>query len=151
SPMSNRLQGKVIIIPGAAQGIGFGCAKLCAAEGASVILSDIQKDRGEQAAAAIRKEGGRASFHAVDVRDEPQCAALIDHTFGTHKRLDGLVNNAGWFPRATLEQTTTDLWEEVLHVNLRSTFYCCNYAVPKMLQPRAGSIVNMGSICGIQS
>ena len=149
--MPNRLQDKVVLITGAAQGIGFACARQCAAEGASVILADIQQDRGEKAAASIRNGGGRASFHSVDVRDESQCAALIEDTVRAHKKLDGLVNNAGWFPRATLEQTTTDLWEEVLHVNLRSAFYCCKYAVPRMREARAGSIVNMGSICGIQS
>jgi NAD(P)-dependent dehydrogenase (short-subunit alcohol dehydrogenase family) len=149
--MSNRLQDKVILITGAAQGIGFACARQAAAEGATVVLADIQQDRGEQSAAAIRNEGHRAHFHPVDVREESQCAALIDYVFREHKKLDGLVNNAGWFPRATLEQTTTQLWEEVLNVNLRSAFYCCKYAVPRMRQARAGSIVNMGSICGIQS
>jgi NAD(P)-dependent dehydrogenase (short-subunit alcohol dehydrogenase family) len=149
--MSNRLQDKVILITGAAQGIGFACARQAAAEGATVILADIQQDRGEQSAAAIRNEGHRAHFHPVDVREESQCAVLMDYVFREHKKLDGLVNNAGWFPRATLEQTTTQLWEEVLNVNLRSAFYCCKYAVPRMRQARAGSIVNMGSICGIQS
>src|ERR1700686_2651693 len=149
--MSNRLQNKVVLITGAAQGIGFCCAPPGAAEGATVILADIQKDRGEQAAATLRAEGAQAQFLPVDLRDESQCAALIDQTIHAHGQLNGLVNNAGWFPRATLEQTTTDLWEEVLHVNLRSAFYCCKYAVPKMRESRGGSIVNMGSICGIQS
>src|ERR1700730_14228897 len=149
--MSNRLQGKVILITGAAQGIGFACARQAAAEGASVVLADIQQDGAEKAAAAIRNEGHRAQFHPVDVREESQVAALIDHTIRTHNKLDGLVNNAGWLTRATLEPTTTDLWEEVLNVNLRSAFYCCKYAAPKMREARAGSIVNMGSICGIQS
>ena len=149
--MSNRLQDKVIVITGAAQGIGFACARQCAAEGATVVLADIQQDRGEKSAAAIRNEGHRAQFLPVDVREESQCSALIDQTIRAHKKIDGLVNNAGWFPRATLEQTTTDLWEQVLNVNLRSAFYCCKYAVPKMREARAGSIVNMGSICGIQS
>src|SRR5712675_1581153 len=149
--MSNRLQNKVILVTGAAQGIGFACARQVAAEGATVILADIQPDRGEQSAAAIRNEGGKANFHPVDVRDESQCATLIDDAIRDHKKLDGLVNNAGWFPRATLEQTTTQLWEEVLNVNLRSAFYMCKYAVPHMRKARSGSIVNMGSICGIQS
>ena len=149
--MANRLQNKVILITGAAQGIGFACARQAASEGASLILADIQQERGEKAATTIRNEGHRAQFHPVDLREESQVAALIDHTLRTHERLDGLVNNAGWFPRATLEQTTTQLWEEVLNVNLRSAFYCCKYAVPKMREARAGSIVNMGSICGIQS
>ncbi len=149
--MPNRLQNKVVLVTGAAQGIGFGSARLAAAEGAAVVLADIQKDRGEQAAATLRAEGAQALFLPVDLRDESQCAALIDQTIRVHGKLDGLVNNAGWFPRATLEQTTTELWEEVLHVNLRSAFYCCKYAVPKMREARGGSIVNMGSICGIQS
>ena len=149
--MPNRLQNKAILITGAAQGIGFACAKLCAAEGASVILADIQRERGEQSAATIRSEGGQAHFLQADLRDEEQCAALVDQSLRVHGKLDGLVNNAGWFPRATLEQTTTELWEEVLHVNLRSAFYCCKYAVPRMRERSAGSIVNMGSICGIQS
>jgi NAD(P)-dependent dehydrogenase (short-subunit alcohol dehydrogenase family) len=149
--MPNRLQDKVVLITGAAQGIGFGCARQCAAEGAKVVLADIQKDRGEQAAATLRHEGAQAQFFPVDLRDESQCAALIDHTIQAHGQLHGLVNNAGWFPRATLEQTTTDLWEEVLHVNLRSAFYCCKFSAPKMREARGGSIVNMGSICGIQS
>ncbi len=149
--MPNRLQNKVVLITGAAQGIGFGCARLAAAEGAAVVLADIQKERGEQAATTLRAEGAQALFVPVDLRDESQCAAMIDQAVHAHGRLDGLVNNAGWFPRATLEQTTTELWEEVLHVNLRSAFYCCKYAVPKMREARGGSIVNMGSICGIQS
>jgi NAD(P)-dependent dehydrogenase (short-subunit alcohol dehydrogenase family) len=149
--MSNRLQNKVILVTGAAQGIGFACARQAASEGASVILADIQQDRGEKAAATLLNEGHRAQFHPVDLREESQVAALFDYAIRTHKKLDGLVNNAGWFPRATLEQTTTQLWEEVLNVNLRSAFYCCKYAVPHMREARAGSIVNMGSICGIQS
>jgi NAD(P)-dependent dehydrogenase (short-subunit alcohol dehydrogenase family) len=149
--MSHRLQDKVILVTGAAQGIGFACARQAAAEGASVLLADIQQDRGEKAATTLRNEGHHAQFHAVDLREESQVAALFDHAIRTHKKLDGLVNNAGWFPRATLEQTTTQLWEEVLNVNLRSAFYCCKYAVPHMRATRAGSIVNMGSICGIQS
>src|SRR6267154_4237579 len=99
--MSNRLQNKVILVTGAAQGIGFACARQAAAEGATVILADIQQDRGEKSATTIRNEGGKAHFHPVDVRDESQCATLIYHTICEHKNLNGLVNNAGCFPRAT--------------------------------------------------
>jgi NAD(P)-dependent dehydrogenase (short-subunit alcohol dehydrogenase family) len=149
--MSNRLQGKVVIVTGAAQGIGFGCAQLLAAEGAAVVLGDIQKERGEQSTAIIRKEGGEAVFCPADVRDEGQCAALIDKAVQSYGKLNGLVNNAGWFPRATLDETTTELWERILQINLGSAFYCCKHAVPKMRQANGGSIVNIGSICGIQS
>jgi len=147
----DRLRDKVVIVTGAARGIGLGCARLLAGEGAKVVLGDVQKARGEKSAAEIRKEGGEAVFCAVDVRDEQQCAALMEMAVKVYEKLDGLVNNAGWFPRATLEQTTTELWEQVLQVNLRSAFYCCKHAVPRMRQAKGGSIVNMGSICGIQS
>src|SRR5256886_3286275 len=149
--MSNRLQEKVVIVTGAAQGIGFGCARLLAAEGAAVVLGDIQKERGEQSAAIIRKEGGEALFCPADVREEQQCAALIEKAVQSYGKLNGLVNNAGWFPRATLEETTTELWEQILQVNLRSAFYYCKHAVPRMREAKGGSIVNIGSICGIQS
>ena len=77
-------------------------------------------------------------------------AALIEHATKTYGKLDGLVNNVGWFPRATLEQTTSDFWDEVLRVNLRSAFYCCKYALPHLRARGGGSIVNIGSINGIQ-
>jgi NAD(P)-dependent dehydrogenase (short-subunit alcohol dehydrogenase family) len=149
--MPRRLENKVIVVTGGAQGIGFGCARMLAEEGAAVVLGDIQKERGERAAAAISKEGARASFCSADVTEEKQCAALIDHVVKTYGRLDGLVNNAGWFPRATLEDTSTELWDQVLRINLRGAFYCCKYAVPRMRETKSGSIVNIGSICGIQS
>ena len=123
---------------------------MAAAEGASVVIADIQTERGEQAAATICADGGRASFRVTDVRDEAQCAALVEQAIREYGKLDGLVNNVGWFPRATLEQTTTELWDEVLRVNLRSAFYCCKYAVPRLRENKGGSIVNMGSINGIQ-
>lgn len=148
--MSNRLSGKVVVITGAAQGIGFGCASLTASEGAAVVLGDIQREKGEEAAEKIRAGGGKAHFVRVDVKKESDCAALMEAARKEFGRIDGLVNNAGWFPRATLETTTTELWDEVLQVNLRGAFYCCKYAVPAM-RASGGSIVNIGSICGIQS
>jgi NAD(P)-dependent dehydrogenase (short-subunit alcohol dehydrogenase family) len=148
--VGSRLQGKVVIVTGAAQGIGFGCARLVASEGASVVLGDIQIERGEQAAESIRSEGGKALFCRTDLTDESQSAALIESAVNSFGKLDGLVNNAGWFPRATLESTTTELWDRVLNVNLRSAFYCCKFAAPHMRRQKSGSIVNMGSINGIQ-
>jgi len=114
------------------------------------VLGDIQTQKGQDAASKIRAGGGKAHFIHSDVKKESDCAALIAGAQKTFGRLDGLVNNAGWFPRATLESTTTELWDEVLQINLRGAFYCCKHAVPAM-RANGGSIVNMGSICGIQS
>jgi NAD(P)-dependent dehydrogenase (short-subunit alcohol dehydrogenase family) len=148
--MSGRLVGKVVVVTGAARGIGFGCARMVAAEGAAVVLGDIQKERGEEAAAEIRGEGGQAFFQFADVTDEAHCAALVDVAVKKFGKLNGLVNNAGWFPRAHLEETTTDLWEKVMQVNLRGAFYATKHAVPRMRECGGGSVVNMGSVCGIQ-
>lgn len=148
--MSNRLSGKVVIVTGAAQGIGFGCASLIASEGAAVVLGDLQDERGELAASEIRAAGGKAHFCHADVKNEQECALLIENAIRALGRLDGLVNNAGWFPRGTLEGTTSELWDLVLQVNLRGPFYCCKYAAPVMQEGGGGSIVNIGSICGIQ-
>src|SRR5215475_2291395 len=108
--MSGRLAGKVIIVTGAAQGIGFGCARMAAAEGAAVVLADIQKERGEESASKIRNEGGNAIFQYTDVTDESQCAALVAATMKQFGKITGLINNAGWFPRAALEETTSEFW-----------------------------------------
>jgi NAD(P)-dependent dehydrogenase (short-subunit alcohol dehydrogenase family) len=148
--MGQRLAGKVVLVTGAAQGIGFACARMAAAEGAAVVLGDIQKERGEEAAAKLHKEGGKAFFQYVDLTDESQCETLADAAVKKFGKLDGLVNNAGWFPRARLEETTTELWEKVMQVNLRSAFYVTKFAVPRMKAAKGGSIVNMGSINGIQ-
>ncbi len=147
---AGRVENKVIIVTGAAQGIGFACASRLAEEGASVVLSDIREAEGEAAAARIEAAGGVARFVRADVRSEADCSRLMDEAVGSYGRLDGLVNNAGWFPRATLEETTTDLWESIQQVNLRGPFYCCKYAAPHMRAAGGGSIVNVGSLNGIQ-
>ncbi len=148
--MSGRLSEKVVLVTGAAQGIGFECARMAAAEGASVVLGDIQKDRGEESAAKIRSAGGQAIFQYADLTQESDCAALVDAAIKKFGKLNGLINNAGWFPRARLEETTSELWDKVLNVNLRSAFYVTKFAVPRMREAKGGSIVNMGSINGIQ-
>ena len=145
-----RLEGKVVVVTGAAQGIGFGIAEMLAAEGASVVVSDINVEKGEAAAAKFSEAGGKAIFVRADVASESDCAALMQTAADTFGRLDGLVNNAGWYPRSGLEQTTTEFWDKIQDINLRGPFYCCKYAVPMMRAAGGGSVVNMGSINGIQ-
>jgi NAD(P)-dependent dehydrogenase (short-subunit alcohol dehydrogenase family) len=140
-----RVEGKTIVVTGAAQGIGFACARRLAEEGAHVVLSDIQREAGE---AAARKVGGRFIFANVTI--EGDCVRLMDEAAGTTGRIDGLVNNAGWYPRATLEETTTEFWDEIQAVNLRGPFYCCKFVAPYMRNAGGGSIVNVGSLNGIQ-
>jgi NAD(P)-dependent dehydrogenase (short-subunit alcohol dehydrogenase family) len=148
--MTGRVAGKVAVITGAARGIGRGCAEMLTREGASVVLADIDAEAGEIAAEGIRRTSGNAAFIPTDVVQEEQCAALMEGAVRAFGRLDILVNNAGWFPRATLEETSTELWDRVLAVNLRGAFYCCKHAVPHMRSAGGGSIINVGSSNGIQ-
>jgi NAD(P)-dependent dehydrogenase (short-subunit alcohol dehydrogenase family) len=74
----------------------------------------------------------------------------MEETVRTYGRIDALVNNVGGFPRGTLEETTTEFWESVLSLNLRGAFYCCKYATPHLRAAGGGSIVNVGSIHGVQ-
>jgi NAD(P)-dependent dehydrogenase (short-subunit alcohol dehydrogenase family) len=148
--MTQRLHEKVVVITGAAQGIGRNCAQMAASEGAYVVIGDIQQEAGEATAAAIESAGGHALFQLTNIINEAECAALIQAAKETYGRVDVLVNNAGFFPRATLEETTTELWEQILQINLRGAFYCCKYAIPAMKASGSGSIINIGSIHGIQ-
>jgi NAD(P)-dependent dehydrogenase (short-subunit alcohol dehydrogenase family) len=148
--VTGRMAGKVVVITGAARGIGRGCAELLAHEGARLVIGDIRVDEGTQTAEAIRAEGGEVIFQQTDVVQEERCVALMDVAVDTYGRLDTLVNNVGWFPRGTLEETTTEFWEQVMAVNLRSAFYCCKHAVAHLRAAGGGSIVNIGSIHGLQ-
>jgi NAD(P)-dependent dehydrogenase (short-subunit alcohol dehydrogenase family) len=148
--MTGRLTDKVVVITGAAQGIGRGCAEMVAREGGRVVLADVLEDVGSSVVEAIKRGGGEATFVHTNVREEDSCAALMETTVGTYGRIDALVNNAGGFPRGTLEETTTEFWESVLTLNLRGAFYCCKYATPHLRAAGGGSIVNIGSIHGVQ-
>src|SRR5690242_17918088 len=97
--MPGRTAEKVVVVTGGAQGIGRGCAEMLAREGARVTIGDISDDRGEEVVRAIQAKGGEASFIHADVTREEQCAGLMQHAVRTFGRLDGLVNNVGWFPR----------------------------------------------------
>jgi NAD(P)-dependent dehydrogenase (short-subunit alcohol dehydrogenase family) len=145
-----RVEGKVIVVTGGAQGIGFACARILAEEGASVVVSDVKQAEGEAAVARIEADGGKARFIRADVASESDCVKLMDQAVNFYGRLDGLLNNAGWYPRATLEETTADFWDQIQNVNLRGPFYCCKHATPRLRASGGGSIVNMGSINGIQ-
>lgn len=148
--MSGRLDGKVAVITGAARGIGRGCAEQFTREGAGVVIADVLDADGEATAAALVVDGGAACYVHCDVQSEDECRSLIATAIAAYGRLDVLINNAGRYPRATLEETTTELWDSLLNVNLRGAFYCCKHAVPRLRDAGGGSIINIGSINGIQ-
>lgn len=149
--MPGRLAGKIAVVTGGAQGIGRGCVEMMAREGAAVVIGDRDVSHGRAIEAAVVAAGGTATFHAADVTDERECAALVSRAIETFGALHVLVNNVGWFPRATIEDTTAELWDQVIAVNLRSAFFCCKHAIPHLRNCGGGSIINMGSVNGIQA
>jgi NAD(P)-dependent dehydrogenase (short-subunit alcohol dehydrogenase family) len=146
--MSGRVQDKVAIVTGGGTGIGQGIATLLSREGARVVVANRDPKTGEETVGQIRAAGGTALFQRTDITREAECAALVTAAVREFGRLDVLVNNAGIFPRATLEETTEELWEQIMAINLKGVFFCCKHAVPAMRLSGGGSIVNIGSING---
>ncbi|RVT82732.1 SDR family oxidoreductase [Rhodobacteraceae bacterium CCMM004] len=144
-----RLQDKVAVITGAADGIGLYIARGMAAEGARVVMGDIAADKGRSEAEAIVAGGGTALFRPCDVSSHSDVEALIAAAVAEYGRIDILVNNAaiaiGGMP---IHDMTYDQWDKLIAVNLSSVFYGCKAALPHMIDQGGGSIVNMASAQG---
>jgi NAD(P)-dependent dehydrogenase (short-subunit alcohol dehydrogenase family) len=147
--MPTKLSNRVAIVTGAGAGIGRGCATKLAAEGACVVLVDIDQESGDKTQALIRESGRDAVFIQGDVSQEVSCRQIVQTTIERFGRLDILVNCAGIYPRATLEETTEAFWDHVLAVNLKGPFFLCQHAVPLMRMQGGGSIINIGSVHGL--
>lgn len=141
------LENKVTLITGAASGIGAACARLFIAEGASVILADIDLIAGESLASEL---GDRASFIACDVSHEEQVIAMMAALVTRHGRLDCAVNNAGITGTpATIDTMELEDWHQVLNVNLSSVFICLKHELKQMQRQHRGAIVNVASGAGL--
>ena len=142
------LTGKVAIVTGAGVGMGAATARLLAARGAKVIVSDINDETGAETVAAIRAEGGTAHFVMANVADEAQVEALVAQTVATYGRLDCAVNNAAITPDILpIHEADMAVFDRVLNVDLRSVMWCMKYEIRQLLaQGSAGSIVNIGSV-----
>jgi len=146
-----RMDGKVTLVTGAARGIGRGIAERFVAEGATVVVTDIQEAEGAAVAFGL---GDRATWRRLDVRDEAQWEATTAWLQATFGRLDVLVNNAGitgfeeGFVPHDPEHATLAAWHAVLATNLDGVFLGCKHAIPLMRAP-GGSIVNISSRSGL--
>ena len=139
------LQGKAIVVTGSGRGIGAGIAKLAASEGASVVVTDIDKAEAEQVAAEIVKAGGKAVAHAADISDWNGAAGLIQRCVDTYGKIDGLVNNAGLFRLARVDEMTEADVRAIVSVNVFGTAFTARHAIPHMMKQKSGSIVNVTS------
>ncbi|MBI3923225.1 MAG: SDR family oxidoreductase [Armatimonadetes bacterium] len=142
----SRLDGKVAIITGAAQGIGLGIARVFAEAGATTILSDINAAQGEAAVRGMEPQGGSVLFVSADVTQENEVRALVGKAIDTFGRLDIVVNNAGICTVKSAEQSTVEEWDEVMAVNVRSIFLTTKFAVPPMRKNGGGSLLNVASV-----
>lgn len=144
----DRLQGKVAIVTGAASGIGEAIALCFAREGARVIVSDVQDARGEAVAARCNEEGEALYLHC-DVSREDEVRALVNAAVERFGRLDVLVNNAGFRASGVLHETTADLWDRMMAIDLKGVYLCSYYALPHLLRGGGGSIIMLSSVSGI--
>jgi 3-oxoacyl-[acyl-carrier protein] reductase len=144
-----RFEGRVSIVTGASQGIGEAIALDLAAEGAIVILVDVQKDKLDAVARTIVEAGGRADVHQADVGDAARAQEIVDATLAAHGRIDHLVNNAGITRDALLVRMREEDWDAVLRVNLKGVFNFSKAVVRTMIGARSGRIVNIASVAGL--
>ena len=152
--MGERLTGKVALVTGAARGIGRAVAQVFAAEGAQVVLSDIESAAGEASAEAIRQAGGEARFLACDVGDKGQVEALIAAAVEAYGYLDIAVANAGIVIAKDFLELEEEDWDRTMRVNLKGVFLTGQAAARQMVAQAAagrkgGAIVNMSSINGV--
>ena len=146
--------GKVAIVTGGAQGMGRATALAFAQEGASVTVADIHKEAGNSIVSEIGDAGSRGLFVDADVSDASQCRRVVEQTVAAFGGLDILFNNVGVQPPhsyVNVEETSEELWDKILGVNLRSHFLMAKYAIPEMRRRGGGAIVNNASVQGLQS
>lgn len=140
-----RVEGKVVLVTGAGSGIGRATATLLAREGATVIVSDIDRGGGLE---TVQQIGGNARFVEQDTSQEADWKRLIEDIIAREGRLNGLVNNAGIagpYP-ATFETETVEQWQRMLSINVQGVFLGCKHGVPAMRASGGGSIVNLSSL-----
>ncbi|MCX7982970.1 MAG: SDR family oxidoreductase [Syntrophales bacterium] len=150
--MTKRLEGKVAIITGAADGIGRATAILFAQEGARLAIADINEKGLSQTAELVRNVGGEVIFRRTDVSQEAEVKALIDEAVSHYGSIDILINNAGITGNLySLEQEDGQDWQRVYAVNVLGAVYATKYVAPYLMAKRKGAIVNTASVAGIRA
>ena len=147
-------KGKVAIVTGGAQGIGRGITDVLAEDGATICIADISKEHGNQAVTDLKAQGRKAIFIEADFSKSESSLRVVEECTNIFGRLDILVNNVGIQPPASyknVEDTTEDMWDAVINVNLKSYFLMSKYSIPHMKKLGKGVIINVSSVQGLQS
>ena len=146
-----RIKNKTIIVTGSGGGIGEGIARRLAAEGAQVIVNDINVAMGEKVVAAIVKAGGTASFFAADVTKSDEVKALVAAAVARYGKLDVMVNNAGWTHRnQPALDVSEDDFDKCYAINVKSIYLSTIHAVPHFKANGGGSFINIASTAGVR-
>ncbi|GLY68812.1 SDR family NAD(P)-dependent oxidoreductase [Amycolatopsis taiwanensis] len=140
-----KLQDKIIIVTGAGQGIGRGIAEKLAAEGATVVVTDINETTATQTADAL---GGDAIGVRTDVTSRDSVNAMVEQVRTRFGRIDVLVNNAGWDKAGPFVESDPDDWDRVVQINLYGVLNTCRAVLPIMAGQKSGSVVNIASDAG---
>ena len=144
-----RLDGKVAIVTGAANGMGRSEALIFAREGAKVAVADLLETEGRQVADKIKAAGGQAIFVNLDVVNEAEWEKAVKATVDAFGKLDVLVNNAGISGTFDPDNLSTPAWDRILDINAKGVFLGMKHAIPAMQRAGGGSIVNISSISGV--
>lgn len=145
------LQGQVVIVTGAAQGIGAACAERLSQDGAAIALWDVDDARGQALAASLVAQGRRAQYLHCNVASKAEVDAAIVQTLQAFGRITGLVNNAGIFKAADFLDITEADWDAVIDVNLKGAFLVGQAAAREIVKTGGGAIVNMSSVNGVMA
>jgi 3-oxoacyl-[acyl-carrier protein] reductase len=146
----NLLEQKTIVVTGGATGIGQAFALGCAAQGANLVVADMNS--ADETVAAIQQAGGKAIGVKVDVSNQESLNAMADAALKAFGRIDGLVNNAAYFREVKLtpfEEIDPEIWERIFQVNVRGVWQCCKAVMPAMRAQNSGSIVNISSVVAV--
>ncbi len=146
-----KLQNRVTLVTGSAQGMGLAIARCLLDEGAKVLINDINQEVIDQSVAALEKEfPGRVMGYKADITQKSEVKAMIDHLADTWGPIEILVNNAGGALHTPhkLAEIEEKHWDLVLNVNLKGAFFTCQAAIPYMVESGGGVIINMGALAG---
>ena len=149
-PTHDLLTDRTIVITGAATGIGQAFAIGCAAQGANVVVADM--NAADETVAAVEAAGGRAIAVRVDVADDASTRAMADAALKRFGRIDGLINNAAYFREVKLtpfEELDPAQWERIFAVNVKGVWQCCKAVMPALRESKGGSIVNIASVVAV--
>ncbi|HEU5196990.1 MAG TPA: SDR family oxidoreductase [Methylomirabilota bacterium] len=142
------LEGRIALVTGAGQGIGYATALACATAGADVAVVDIDKAAAEKTASAVTAVGRRGVAVACDVGDVAAIDQMVERVAQAFGRIDVLVNNAGVTRRADIMDLTEADWDRIMRVNGKGAFFCLQRVAREMISRKSGAIVNIASIAG---